>query len=206
MRTEESRVYLVDDDEAVLRSLARLIKTVGYSVETFSSATDFLAVKLPQKTSCLISDIRMQGFSGLDLQKELLKRKESIPVIFLTGHATIAMSVEAVKNGALDFIEKQPFDEQKFFDVIGKALKISEANLMKEKDFEETLDLYKSLTTREVEVFDMVAEGNLNKEIANVLSIGERTVKMHRARVMEKLQAESVVELARLADQLKSNT
>ncbi len=197
----EPIIYVVDDDESMRRSLKRLFASLGYQIEVFESPGQFLHAVRKEQVSCLVSDIRMQGMSGLGLQEELLKRQDCLPIIFLTGHATIPMSVQAVRSGALDFIEK-PFDEQTLIDAVEKALQVSREALRRQRDNKEVIELYRQLTPREVEVFKLVAEGLMNREIAVELGISERTVKIHRARVMQKMQSESLAELVRLADRL----
>ena len=195
----EPAVFIVDDDESVRKALSRLITSVGLKVETFSSATEFLKRDPYNGPACLVLDIRMPGLSGLDLQTELAKAQRTLSIVFITGHGNIPMSVQALKAGAVDFLEK-PFEEQALLDAVHLA--IQKDRLAKEKltELREIQERVESLTPREREVFALVVTGMLNKQIAFELGISEKTIKVHRARVMQKMQAESLADLVRLEE------
>jgi FixJ family two-component response regulator len=192
-------IFIVDDDPSVRKSLTRVMTSAGYAVETFSSARDFLDRAPVAGPGCLILDVRMPGLSGLDLQEALLGKGHRIPIVFITGHGDISMSVKAMKRGAADFLTK-PFDVEQLLVAIDRAVTKDATTLGEERRTGEVLDRVKQLTPRETEVFALVVTGMLNKQIAAELGIGEKTVKVHRARVMEKMRAGSVAELVRLAD------
>ena len=199
MRETEPIVFIVDDDESVRKALSRLIKSVDLKVETFSSANDFLKRDPYDGPACLVLDIRMPGLSGLDLQTELAKAKRSLSLVFITGHGNIPMSVQAMKAGAVDFIEK-PFDEQALLDAVHLAIQKDRAAKEKLAELKELQEHVESLTLREREVFALVVTGMLNKQIAFEMGISEKTIKVHRARVMQKMQAESLADLVRMAE------
>jgi RNA polymerase sigma factor (sigma-70 family) len=192
-------VFIVDDDESVRKSLERLIISVGLKVETFSSAIEFLKRDSYHGPACLILDVRMPGLSGLDLQAELAKAQRTLSIVFITGHGNIPMSVQALKAGAVDFLEK-PFEEQDLLDAVNLA--IQKDRLAKEKlaELREIQERVESLTPREREVFALVVTGMLNKQIAFDLGISEKTIKVHRARVMQKMQADSLADLVRMSE------
>jgi FixJ family two-component response regulator len=192
-------VFIIDDDASVLKSLSRLIVSMGYGTETFGSAEEFLARERYDGVGCIILDVQMPGLSGMELQDELEKAQYTMPIIFVSGHGDIPMSVRAMKKGAVDFLPK-PFDDDQLLDALTRAIE-------KDRDAkahrEETRDVLKhidQLTPREREVFPYVISGMLNKQIAFKLDIAEKTVKVHRGRIMEKLGARSVAELVRLAE------
>ena len=192
-------VFIVDDDASVRKSLVRLLQSAGYTVEAFGSAREFLARPPSVGPSCLVLDVRMPGITGLDLQRTLAAAAHRIPIVFVTGHGDIPMSVTAMKAGAIDFLTK-PFDVEVLFEAIERAVTQDRKTRDAEGRAAEVLDRVKRLTARETEVFALVVTGMLNKQIAARLGIAEKTVKVHRARVMEKMQAGSVAELVRLAD------
>ncbi len=201
MSQAEPIVFVIDDDESVLRALERLVRSVGLSIETFLSADEFLNRELPDGPSCLVLDIRMPGLSGLELQDEFAKRGLEMPIIFITGHGTIPMSVRAMKAGAVDFIQK-PFNDQELLDAVHKAI---EQDRAESKTRAEILKIQKrvdSLTNREKEVFALVVTGLLNKQVAGELGTSEKTIKVHRARVMQKMKADSLADLVRMADRV----
>jgi len=203
MGQDEPLVYVVDDDEAVRDSLTLLLKAVGLVSQAFGSAADFLNDYDPEQHGCLVVDIRMPGMSGLDLQDELNRRRAHIPLIFITGHGDVPMAVDAMKSGALDFIEK-PFRDQDLLDRVHQALTWD-----KERQIEDlkTLAIRKrlaTLTPRETEVMERVVQGQANKVIAMDLGVSQRTVEIHRARVMEKMAVRSVAKLVRVVEAAKS--
>lgn len=199
MRETEPIVFIVDDDESVRKALSRLIKSVDLKVETFSSANDFLKRDPYDGPACMVLDIRMPGLSGLDLQAELAKSERTSSIVFITGHGNIPMSVQAIKAGAVDFLEK-PFEEQALLDAVHLA--IQKDRLVKEKlaELRKIQERVESLTPREREVFALVVTGMLNKQIAFEMGISEKTIKVHRARVMQKMQADSLADLVRMAE------
>ena len=201
MKTVEPLVFVVDDDASVCKALDRLIRSVGLKAETFPSANDFLRREPHGGPSCLVLDIRMPGLSGLDLQKELAARDYCIPVIFITGHGDIPMSVRAMKAGAVDFLPK-PFSDQELLDAIHAALEKDAIAREERAEISEIQRRVDSLTPREGEVFAWVITGMLNKQIAAELGTTEKTVKVHRARVMEKMGVQSVAELVHLAQKV----
>jgi FixJ family two-component response regulator len=197
----EGTVFLVDDDDSVRRALTRLIKSAGYAVEGFASASEFLECwrVTNEGPACLILDIRMPGLSGLDLQKELQSANALLPIIFITGHGDIPMSVKAMKDGAVDFLPKPVKDK-----VLLKAIEQALERAVQERSVHDELDTIHrrldSLTPRELEVLRLVISGMLNKQIAYQLGTVEKTIKVHRARVMEKMEVQSLAELVRLAE------
>jgi two-component system, LuxR family, response regulator FixJ len=197
MTAQSPIVFIVDDDAAVRNSLRLLVKSVGHSAGVFVSAQEFLASYDPQQPGCLVLDVRMPGMSGLELQQQLNVRGAVIPVIFISGHGDIPMAVEAMQNGAFDFLQK-PFRDQDLIDRIQRALEKDRENraaLGERARIRERLD---SLTPREREVLDLVTSGKANKVMAADLGLSQRTVEIHRARVMEKMGASSVAQLVRM--------
>jgi FixJ family two-component response regulator len=194
-----ARVFVVDDDASVRKSLGRVITAAGYTVELFASAQEFLACAPPTGPCCLVLDVRMPGVTGLDLQKTLAEAVHRVPVVFVTGHGDISMSVTALKGGAVDFLTK-PFDKKALLDAIARALAKDTRDLATEARIGDIRARAKLLTARESQVFALVVTGMLNKQIASELGVGEKTVKAHRARVMAKMRASSVADLVRLAD------
>jgi FixJ family two-component response regulator len=194
-------IFVVDDDASVRKSLGRLIRSAGYTVEAFASAKEFLARMPSTGPCCLVLDVRMPNVTGLDLQKTLAGAVHRIPIVFVTGHGDISMSVSALKAGAVDFLTK-PFDGKALLGALAQALAKDTRDLGTEARTKEIQERAKQLTKRESQVFALVVTGMLNKQIAAELGIGEKTVKVHRARVMEKMRAGSVAELVRLADEV----
>ena len=196
-------MYVVDDDESVRGALTSLLMSVGIHVQAFESADDFLAAEMPDVPSCLILDVRLRGASGLTLQQEPFRESVRFPVIFLTGHGDIEMSVKAMKAGAFDFMTK-PFKDQDLIDTIAAALKRDAESKRQQRIVADIRQTYDSLTAREREVIRLVADGLLNKQIADHLRLSEVTVKIHRAQAMHKLNARSVPDVVRKLQQVLS--
>jgi FixJ family two-component response regulator len=196
-------VFLVDDDSSVRRALTRLIKSAGYDVQAFASARDFLESRRApdERLASLILDVRMPGLSGLDLQHELQATNTSLPIIFVTGHGDIPMSVKAMKDGAVDFLPK-PVKDTVLLNAIEQALARAELEQDKRQEVENLQKRLNTLTPREKEVMSFVVRGLLNKQIAFQLGTVEKTVKVHRARVMEKMKVQSLAELVRIAERV----
>ena len=195
-------IFVVDDDSSVRSSLKFLLSTVGLRVESFDSAETFLQKKLPDVPTCLVLDVRLPGLSGFDFQQELAERNVCIPIIFITGHGDIPMSVRAMKAGAVEFLSK-PFRDQDLLDAVRIALERDRARREQEKEVTDLQQRFDSLTPREQEVISMVVSGMLNKQIAGQLGTAENTVKVHRSRAMEKMNAQSFADLVRMIEKLK---
>lgn len=192
-------VFVIDDDASIRKSLSRLLRSAGYTTEAFASAEEFLGRDHFNGIGCLLLDVQMPGLSGMDLQKELNKADYHMPIIFITGHGDIPISVEAMKEGAVDFLTK-PFDDKELLQAVEKAI---EKDTSARAVYDEALEIRRRielLTLRENEIFRHIITGMLNKQIALKLDIAEKTVKVHRGRVMEKLCVDSVAELVRLAE------
>jgi FixJ family two-component response regulator len=196
-----SVVFVVDDDPSVRRAIKRLVKSVGLQVELFGSAHEFLRGERPNAPSCLVLDIRLPGISGLDLQRELLDANIHIPVIFITAHGDIPMTVRAMKAGAVEFLTK-PFRDQDLLDAIHFALERDHARRLQEAEVTKLRDRYESLTPREREVLPLVVSGLLSKQIADAIGATEATVKVHRSQLMRKMGANSVADLVRMAEKM----
>ena len=202
--TQAPLVFVVDDDPSVRSSLKFLMGSVGLEVEGFESADALLKRNLPDAPSCLILDVRLRGLSGLDFQRQLAERNCHMPIIFITGHGDIPMSVRAMKAGAVEFLTK-PFRDQDLLDAVRVALEKDRGRREREKEVSDLKERYNSLTLREQEVISMVVRGMLNKQIADQLGTAENTVKVHRSRAMEKMHAQSVAELVKMLGKLESS-
>lgn len=198
-------VYVVDDDEPVRDAIGLLLESVDIRFETFGTAQSFLDAYTPERTGCLVLDIRMPGMSGLELQDHLKARNAPIPIIFITGHGDIPMAVEAMKKGAVDFIRK-PFRDQDLLDRIHEALNEDADHRQQFADLESIRNRVAKLTPRETEVFERVAEGQANKVVAIDLNISERTVEIHRSQVMQKTEARTLADLVRMKLLLDQNS
>jgi RNA polymerase sigma factor (sigma-70 family) len=197
MKSMQPTIFVVDDDEGVRNSLRFLLKSVGLSAVTLASATEFLNTYQPDQPGCLVLDVRMPAMSGLELQQQLNLRGAIIPVIFITGHGDIPMAVEAMQHGAFDFLQK-PFRDQDLIDRIQRALAADEKNRAALKERDRVRARLDSLTPREREVLDLMMRGKPNKVMAAELGLSQRTVEIHRARVMEKTDASSLAQLVRM--------
>lgn len=204
MKNDSQTVFIVDDDEGVREGLSLLLATVGLSCELHESAHDFLDAYDGDKRGCLVLDIRMPRMTGLDLQKKLHEMGSGLPIIFITGHGDIPMAVEAMRNGALDFIRK-PFREHDLLERIHEALNIDENAHRRALDREELAEKLSTLSQREREVFDRVADGQMNKVIAAELGISERTVEVHRGQVMRKLDVRTLAQLVRVKIEMEQS-
>jgi RNA polymerase sigma factor (sigma-70 family) len=202
MSESESIVFVVDDDPSVRSAIERLIGTVGLQVQLFGSAQEFLASKLPNVPSCLVLDIRLPGISGLALQGQLAENNVQIPIIFITSHHDVPMTVRAMKAGAVEFLTK-PFHDQDFLDAIHLALERDRGRRQQEAELAVLRERFDSLSPREREVVTMVVSGMLNKQIAAQIGTAENTVKVHRSRAMEKMQANSLADLVKMIERLQ---
>jgi FixJ family two-component response regulator len=195
------KIFLVDDDPAVLKGLARVLRSAGLEVATFNSPSDFLEQHDPSAPGCLVLDVAMPGLNGLELQAALREKGSWIPIIFLTGRGDIPMSVRAMKGGAVDFLTK-PVDDERLLKAVDAALKQDRTERQSRAELDDIKERLATLTPREREVLTHVVSGQLNKQIANDLGTVEKTIKVHRARVMEKMKVNSVAELVRLTERL----
>ena len=201
MKEAESIVFIIDDDALYRASTERLLRSVGFTVQSFQSARDFVGCRRPNVPSCLILDVRLPGLSGLDLQRELAEAGVHLPIIFVTGHGDIPMSVQAMKAGAVEFLTK-PFRDQDLLDAVRIALERDRARREQDKEVMILQQRFDSLTSREQEVISMVVSGMLNKQIADQLGTAESTVKVQRSRAIEKMHAESLVDLIKMIEKL----
>jgi len=202
MPDANSTVLIIDDDPDLRASVGRLLRSLGINVQLFASIADFLASDPPKGPTCLVLDVRLPGQSGLDLQRELVAAKKEIPIIFITGHGDIPMSVQAMKGGAIEFLTK-PFRDQDLLDAIQLGLSRDAARRESDKDLAVLRERFASLSSREREIVIQVARGRLSKQIAFDIGIAEATVKVHRSRAMQKMNAGSLPELGRMAAKLK---
>jgi FixJ family two-component response regulator len=200
--TELPIVYVIDDDESMRRGLRNLFESVGLRVEVFGSAPELLDRKLPNVPSCLVVDIRLPGMSGLDFQDILEKAAVHIPIVFMTGHGDIPMSVKAMKAGAADFLTK-PFRQQEMLDAVTAAVERDRTRRLDEKIVTNARDLFETLTPREREILALVAAGLMNKQIAAEIGIAEITVKIHRGHIMKKMGTRSLADLVRITEMLR---
>ena len=198
-------VFIVDDDDRMRAATQRLLKSVGLHAESFATPQDFLRHKLPDAASCLILDVRLPGMSGLEVQSKLNDAGAQIPIIFITSHGDIPMTVKAMKSGAVEFLTK-PFRDQDLIDAIQKALKSDDELRQQQSEIAQLRERYAKLTTREREVMSLVVSGMLTKQIASTLAMSEITATVHRGHVMRKMQANSPAELGRMAEKLKLPT
>ena len=199
---EKSFVFIVDDDDSLRESLDSLFRSVGLEVRTFASTQAFLRSKLPDAPSCLVLDVRLPGMSGLDFQGELAKSDIHLPIVFMTGHGDIPMTVKAMKAGAVEFLTK-PFREQDLLDAVRIGIERSNEDHQKDRSVAKVRACYEALTPREQEVFCLVTRGLMNKQIAGEMNVSEITVKVHRGNVMRKMSARSLADLVRMADTLE---
>jgi FixJ family two-component response regulator len=202
MAEPESTVFVVDDDPSVCRSIERLIEPAGFKVQSFRSAAQFLAQGRPSSPACLVLDVQLPGLSGLDLQRELTNSGIQLPIIFITGHGDIPMTVRAMKGGAVEFLTK-PFRATQLLSAIRAALERDRTMLKQQIEAAQLHHRYDLLTPREREVLALLVTGLLNKQIAGELATTERTIKFHRANIMRKMEAESVAELVKMAQKLR---
>ncbi len=194
---QKSTVYIVDDDQAIRHAMELLMRSVGLDYEIFHSGDDFLTDHTNDRAGCLVLDIRMPGLGGLELQEKLNEMGSTLPIIFITGHGDVPMAVEAMQKGAVDFIQK-PFRDQELLDRIGEALKADQERRSAREEQAEIQTRIDKLTNRERQVLDLVVTGKPNKVIAYELGVSQRTVEIHRARVMEKMEAKSLADLVRM--------
>jgi FixJ family two-component response regulator len=198
---DDSIVFIVDDDQSMCEAVTRLLGTVGLRAQAFKTAQEFLGTKRPDRPSCLVLDVRLPGLSGLDLQREVASMDPPIQIVFITAHADVPMTVQAMKAGAVEFLTK-PFRDQPFLDAVQQAIARDRTVRDQRAELTELRQRYESLSPREHEVMTLVVTGLLNKQIAAELSTSEATVKAHRAQLMHKMEADSLAQLVRMAERL----
>jgi FixJ family two-component response regulator len=198
-------VFVIDDDASMRDAISRLLHAIGVPVQTFASAKEFLSKKLPDVPACVVLDVRLPGLSGLDLQREMVERGIHVPVIFITGHGDIPMSVQAMKAGAVEFLTK-PFRDQDLLDAVRSGIQLDRKGRKERAELAELRDGHQQLTAREREVMSLVVAGLLNKQIALRLGTSEKTIKIHRGHVMQKMRADSLAELVRMSQKLGIDT
>jgi len=201
--SDDPIVYVLDDDCAVRASLETLLESAGYAVQTFSSSDDYLARERADAPSCLVLDVRLKGKSGLEVHRELVRDGDTQPIIFITGHGDIQMSVAAMKAGAVEFLTK-PFRDQDLLDAVCSAVARDARQRQEARLLEAIVRRYNTLSPREREVMELLASGLISKQVADRLGLSQVTVKMHRAQIMQKLDAENLVDLVRIWERLKS--
>lgn len=205
MSTNQSLVFIIDDDPSMRESIESLLRSVGHTVRSFASTREFMFTERPDAPGCLILDIRLPGRSGLEFQRELAESDIRLPIVFITGHGDVPMSVTAMKAGAIEFLTK-PFRDQDLLDAVHRGLELDRTRSAEAAMLAELSQRFDSLTAREREVMALVAAGRLNKQIAAELDLSEVTVKVHRAQVMRKMKAKSLPDLVRFADRLAFDT
>ena len=198
-------VFVIDDDESMRDAIGRLLHATGLTVRTFGSAREFLSTRLPDVPACVVLDVRLPGLSGLDLQREMVERGIHVPIIFITGHGDIPMSVQAMKAGAVEFLTK-PFRDQDLLDAVRSGIQVDRKARKERAELAELRERHQQLTQREGEVMSLVVEGLLNKQIALRLGTSEKTIKIHRSHVMQKMHADSLAELVRMSQKLGIDT
>jgi FixJ family two-component response regulator len=201
MKEEQAIVYVIDDDVSVREGMADLLRSVGHKVQSFGSAQDFLDGKRPDAPGCIVLDVRLPGPSGLEFQRTLSKSNMQLPIIFISGHGDIPMSVRAIKSGAIEFLTK-PVHEQQLLDAVQAGIEQDRARREEAKSVSEFHERFQSLTPREREIFNLVVSGRRNKQIAADVGLSEMTVKVHRSQITRKMRAKSLVDLVRMADKL----
>jgi FixJ family two-component response regulator len=202
MTGERSTVFVIDDDASVRRALQNLLRSVGLEAKAFSDADEFLVSDGNEAPGCIVLDVRLPGLSGIELQRHLIERSNHRPIVFISGHADVRMSVQAMKAGAVEFLTK-PFRDQELLDAVQQAIAWDRRARAQRAEAAEVRRRYESLSPREREVMDLVVRGLLNKQIAAEVSASEATVKQHRAQVMKKMRADSVADLVRLVEKLE---
>jgi FixJ family two-component response regulator len=205
MKEEQPVVYVIDDDASVREGMADLLRSVGHKVESFGSAQEFLNSKRPDVPACIVLDVRLPGPSGLEFQRTLTKSGIQLPIIFISGHGDIPMSVRAIKSGAIEFLTK-PVHEQQLLDAVQAGLEQDRARRQAAEGVAELQQRFDSLTPREREIFNLVVTGRRNKQIAGDVGLSEMTVKVHRSQITRKMRAKSLVDLVRMADKLGIST
>jgi len=202
MTDSEPLIHLIDDDDSLRKAVSRLLQAAGYAVRSYNSAGEFLIAELGSGPGCIVLDVRMPGPSGLELQAALARQSNQLPIIFLTGHGDIPMSVQAIKAGAIDFLTK-PVQREPLLAAVENAMEVCRQRSEQQKRCEFLRTCYQSLSEREREIFRQVVQGRLNKQIAISLGIAERTVKAHRSQVMDKMQVATLADLVRVAGELE---